>query len=73
MIQPNGDVNSAVATLDGRSRKKKIPMNNTKTVIIIMMYFSISQAHIQQLFTPEINMHNNCYHFCMAYIYHKVK
>ena len=47
MIQPNGDVNSA----DGRSRKKKIPMNNTKTVIIIMMYFTISQAHIQQIFT----------------------
>ena len=60
MIEPNGDVYSGVATLDRRSRKKKIPMNNTKTVIIIMMYFTISQAHnIQQIFTPEINMHTN--------------
>ena len=32
MIEPNGDVNSAVATLDGRRRKKKIPMKNTNTV-----------------------------------------
>ena len=37
MIEPNGDVNSAVATLDGRSQNKKIPMKNTNTVTIIMI------------------------------------
>ena len=65
MIEPNGGGNSAVATLDGRSRKKKIPMNNTKTVIIIMMYFTISQAH----YTTHIYTGNKYAYKLLSFLY----
>ena len=66
MIQPNGDVNSA----DGRSRKKKIPMNPKQSSLLL--YILLFIKHIYNKYLHVINKHTNCYHFCMVYIHQNV-